>query len=70
MAEVIGASFFWTLGLQLPAIIVGWLIGNLLGAVAAYIKGGYDKVLMPVSIFISSLPAFGMAVIMLVDFCS
>jgi peptide/nickel transport system permease protein len=36
--------------------------------VAAYIKGGYDKVLLPASIFISSLPAFGMAVVMLVVF--
>ena len=54
--------------LQLPAIIVGWLIGNFLGALAAYRKAGFDKVLMPVSIFVSSLPAFGMAVILLVVF--
>ena len=56
------------LALQLPAIIVGWLIGNMLGALAAYLKGGYDKVLMPISLFISNLPAFGMAVILLVIF--
>jgi peptide/nickel transport system permease protein len=56
------------LALQFPAIIVGWLIGNTLGALAAYLKGGFDKVLMPVSIFISNFPAFGMAVIMLVIF--
>jgi peptide/nickel transport system permease protein len=30
--------------------------------------GGFDKVLMPVSIFVSNLPAFGMAVILLVIF--
>ena len=65
---VISASIWWTIGLQLPAIIVGWTIGNLLGAMAAYIKGGYDKVILPASIFISSLPAFGMAVILLVVF--
>jgi peptide/nickel transport system permease protein len=35
---------------------------------AAYLKGGYDKVLMPASIFASSVPAFGMAVILLVIF--
>lgn len=68
VADIIWTSVWWTVGLQLPAIIVGWLIGNVLGAMAAYIKGGYDKVLMPVSIFISSLPAFGMSVIMLVIF--
>jgi len=35
---------------------------------AAYLKGGFDKVLMPVSIFLSNLPAFGMAVILHVIF--
>jgi len=68
VTDVIKASIWWTVGLQFPAIIVGWLIGNTLGALAAYLKGGFDKVLMPVSIFISNLPAFGMAVIMMVVF--
>ena len=68
VADIILSSIWWTVGLQLPAIIVGWLIGNILGALAAYLKGGYDKVLMPLSIFGSSLPAFGMAVTLLVIF--
>ena len=68
VADVIASSIWWTVILQLPAIIVGWLIGNFLGALAAYRKSGFDKVLMPASIFASSLPAFGMAVILLVIF--
>jgi peptide/nickel transport system permease protein len=68
VADVIKSSILWTMCLQFPAIIVGWLIGNTLGALAAYIKGGYDKVLMPVSLFISNFPAFGMAVILMVVF--
>ena len=68
VANVISSSIWWTVALQFPAIIVGWLIGNTLGALAAYLKGGFDKVLMPVSIFMSNLPAFGMAVILLVIF--
>jgi peptide/nickel transport system permease protein len=68
VADIISTSIWWTISLQLPAIIVGWVVGNLLGAMAAYIKGNYDKRLLPVSIFISSLPAFGMAVILLVIF--
>lgn len=68
VGEIIWASLWWTLALQLPAIIVGWLIGNTLGALAAYLKGGFDKVIMPVSLFVSSFPAFGMAVILLVVF--
>lgn len=68
VADVIGSSILWTVILQLPAIIVGWMIGNVLGALAAYRKSGFDKVLMPTSLFMSSLPAFGMAVILLVLF--
>ncbi len=68
VADVLKSSIWWTIGLQFPAIIVGWIIGNTLGALAAYLKGGFDKVLMPVSIFVSNFPAFGMAVILLVIF--
>lgn len=68
VADIVASSVGWTLALQLPAIIVGWLIGNLLGALAAYRKGVYDKVLLPVSMFISNIPGFGMAVIMLLIF--
>lgn len=68
VADVLKSSIWWTIGLQFPAIIVGWLIGNSLGALAAYRKGNFDKILMPVSIFVSNLPAFGMAVILLVIF--
>src|SRR5512143_2893376 len=38
--DVLAASLWWTLALQLPAICVGWITGNTLGAVAAYRKGG------------------------------
>jgi peptide/nickel transport system permease protein len=68
VADVLGSSIWWTMALQFPAIIVGWLIGNTLGALAAYIRKGFDKVLMPISIFISNFPAFGMAIILLVIF--
>jgi len=68
VSDIISSSIMWTIALQLPAIIVGWLIGNLLGALAAYVRKGFDKVLMPLSIFISNIPAFGMAVLMLVLF--
>ncbi len=68
VVDVLKSSIWWTVCLQFPAIIVGWLVGNTLGALAAYLKGGFDKVLLPVSIFVSNLPAFGMAVILLVFF--
>jgi len=52
----------------LPAIMVGWFIGNGIGALAAYIKKGFDKTLMPIVLFLSGIPAFGMAIILLTVF--
>jgi peptide/nickel transport system permease protein len=68
VSDILGSAIWWTICLQFPAIVVGWILGNTLGALAAYLKGGFDKVIMPVSIFVSNLPAFGMAVIMMVIF--
>lgn len=68
VASVISSSIWWTIALQLPAIIIGWIVGNVLGVLAAYRRGAFDKVLMPGSLFVSSLPAFGMAVILLMIF--
>lgn len=68
VSDIIANAIWWTICLQLPAIIVGWLLGNILGALAAYIRKGFDKVLMPISLFASSIPAFGMAVTLLVIF--
>ena len=68
VSNIIGSAIGWTIALQLPAILVGWLLGNLLGALAAYIRKGFDKVLLPAFLFMSNIPAFGMAVILLVVF--
>jgi len=66
--DIIRSAVTWTIALQLPAIIVGWFLGNTLGAVAASRKGPFDKTLLPFSIFVSNFPAFGMAGVLLVVF--
>ena len=68
VANVLKSSLWWTVILQFPAIIIGFLIGNVLGVLAAYLRGWYDKALMPLSIFASGFPAFGMATVLLVIF--
>ncbi len=68
VSDILKSSIGWTVALQLPAILVGWMIGNTLGALSAYLRKGFDKILLPISIFASNLPAFGMAVILLVIF--
>jgi len=68
VSDILAHALPWTIGLQLPAIFTGWLLGNVLGALAAYKKGGFDKVLLPASLFVSGIPAFGLAVILLTVF--
>ena len=65
VSDVIRESIVWTLALQIPAIATGWILGNILGAIAAYMRGGFDKGIMPMFMFISNVPAFGMAIVML-----
>lgn len=68
VSDIVASSVWWTVCLQLPAILVGWFLGNLLGAVAAYMKGVFDKAILPVFLFFSNVPAFGMATVLLFVF--
>nr|WP_242069324.1 ABC transporter permease [Paenibacillus dendritiformis] len=65
VTAILASAIPWTVGLQLPAILVGWIIGNILGAVAAYKKGVYDKVIFPAALLVNSIPFFTLAIIML-----
>jgi len=65
VSDILASAVPWTVGLQLPAILVGWILGNVLGAVAAYRKGLFDKVLFPAALFINSIPFFTLAIMML-----
>jgi peptide/nickel transport system permease protein len=56
--DVIVQAVPWTLALQLPTILFGWIIGNVLGALAAYRRGMFDKVFFPAALMISSIPFF------------
>lgn len=68
VSKILNDSIWWTIALQLPAIIIGWFLGNLLGALAAYIRGAFDKGLFPIFLFLSNVPAFGLAIVMLYIF--
>ena len=68
--EILGDALPWTLALQLPAILVGWIAGNLLGAAAAYKKGKFDEILFPSAIFVSAMPYYILAIILLYVFAA
>ena len=58
----------WSLGLLVPAIIFGWLIGNYVGTVAAYKKGIYDKLVYPFFLSIATTPYYWFALILVTLF--
>lgn len=65
VGKLIGQALPWTLMLQLPAILLGWIIGNVLGVLTAYRKGWLDKIAFPVSLFISNMPFYCLSIILL-----
>ncbi len=68
VGEIISNAIPWTLWLQLPTIILGWLVGNLLGALAAYKRGVFDGVLYPLALLASAVPAFCVGILMVYVF--
>ena len=58
VSGLILAALPWTLALQLPAILVGWVAGNTLGAVAAYKGGWLDRGAYLGSLFVFSMPYY------------
>jgi len=62
---LIAQALPWSIAIMLPAIIVGWIVGNLLGAVAAFKGGWLDRGAFIGSLFFSSVPPFALAIILL-----
>jgi peptide/nickel transport system permease protein len=68
VGDIIGAALPWTLALQLPTIILGWFIGNGLGAVAAYKRGAFDNIVYPIALLASAIPAFCFGILLVYIF--
>jgi peptide/nickel transport system permease protein len=62
VTEVIGSQVGWTLLLGGTALVIAAIVGNLLGILAAWRRGGaVDSALPPLLIFIGSFPYFWLA---------
>lgn len=62
VTEVIASQIGWTILLGATALLIAVVIGNLLGILAAWRRGGaLDSVLPPVLVFIGSFPYFWLA---------
>jgi peptide/nickel transport system permease protein len=63
--DLISQALPWTIALQLPAILIGWVLGNVLGVLAAYKGGVLDRFGFVGSLFLSSLPYYCLAILLL-----
>jgi peptide/nickel transport system permease protein len=68
VSEIMSTALPWTLALQLPTIVLGWIVGNLLGALAAYQRGVIDRVVYPLALLASAIPAFCVGILLVYVF--
>jgi peptide/nickel transport system permease protein len=69
VGDVIKQGLLWTVGLVGMATILAFLLGTLLGMLAAWRRGGFlDAILPPVFIVISAFPYFWLALLALLLF--
>jgi peptide/nickel transport system permease protein len=62
---LIGQSLPWSIVLQVPAILIGWIVGNVLGALAAFRGGWFDRGAFVTSLFATSIPYYCLAILLL-----
>ena len=67
-SEIIKTALPWTIALQLPTIVFGWIIGNILGALAAYKRGIFDRGFYPLALLASAVPAFCFGILLVYAF--
>jgi len=66
VSTVIAEDLPWTLGLVGTAAIISFIIGTLLGVIIAWKRGSFlDSILPPIMTFISAIPYFWFALIIL-----
>lgn len=68
VVSVIADAFPWTLWLITICTILGFLLGTLLGTIVGWKRGTWLDLLVPVTTFISSIPYFWFAIIVVLIF--
>jgi peptide/nickel transport system permease protein len=69
VGEVIGTGLLWTVALAGMAVILSFVAGTLLGALAAWRRGGWlDSIVPPVLALLGAVPYFWLAMVALFAF--
>lgn len=63
--SLVAQALPWSIAIQLPAILIGWVVGNAIGAIAAYRGGWFDRSVFLSSLFLSSMPYYCLAILLL-----
>ena len=67
--DVMSTGFIWTIGLSGVAVVISFIVGTFLGAMAAWRQGGrYDAIVPAAVAFLGAFPYFWMAMILLFVF--
>jgi peptide/nickel transport system permease protein len=62
--KLVADALPWSIAIQLPAVLIGWIVGNVLGAIAAFKGGGFDRGAFLGSLFLSSMPYYCLAILL------
>ena len=66
--DLVGQALPWSIAVQLPAILIGWILGNLVGAIAAFRGGNWDRSVFTSSLFLSAMPYYCLSILLLYIF--
>ncbi|MBK8034594.1 MAG: ABC transporter permease [Chloroflexi bacterium] len=66
VTDVIGMGLFWTILLGAVALVISFIVGNVLGIIGTWRRGGLiDSVMPPLLIFVGAFPYFWLAMVAL-----
>ncbi|MGO9661256.1 MAG: ABC transporter permease [Acidimicrobiales bacterium] len=66
VSSIIGSALPWTLGLVGFSVVVAFVIGTLLGAIAGFRRGSrFDSVAVPLGVMLSAMPVFWLSLLAL-----
>ncbi|MFC0672815.1 ABC transporter permease [Brachybacterium hainanense] len=63
--DLLADALPWSIAVQLPAILIGWVLGNLVGAIAAFRGGNWDRSVFTSALFLSSMPYYCLSILLL-----
>ncbi|MGI8418320.1 MAG: ABC transporter permease [Nakamurella sp.] len=68
VTHVISEHFFWTVILVGMATVISFIVGTLIGTVAAWKRGSWIESLLPVTTFLQAMPYFFLATLLVLLF--